>query len=79
MTRVVEAVAPDFGEHLKWNKVITKDLTGAKRYMALSREHGRSLPVPSIIIDGLLVFEMTPSQEELREHLAGLISGKDPS
>jgi hypothetical protein len=77
MTRVVEAVAPDFGDNLNWNKVITKDLLGAKRFMALSRNHGRTLPVPSIIIDGNLVFEMTPSQEELKEYLDRLISEKE--
>lgn len=74
MTRVVESIASDYGSILIWEKVITKDLRGAKRYMELSRVHGRNLPVPSIIIDGSLVFEMTPSQEELRDYLDRMLS-----
>ena len=77
MTRVVEAVAPEFGENVNWHKVITKELSGARRYMELSREYGRSLPVPSIIIDGRLVFEMTPSPETLKETLEQMISEKE--
>jgi hypothetical protein len=69
MARVVESIASDFGSNLVWQKVVTRDLMGAKRYVELSREHGRNLPVPSIIIDGTLVFEQTPSQEELRDTL----------
>lgn len=74
MARVVESIASDYGSNLVWQKVITKDLMGAKRYMELSREHGRNLPVPSIIIDGTLVFEQTPSQEELRDYLNRMLS-----
>ena len=77
MARVVESIAPDYGSNLIWEKVITKDLLGAKRYIELSRQHGRSLPVPSIIVDGTLVFEKTPAQEELREYLDRLVSKKD--
>jgi hypothetical protein len=74
MARVVESIASDYERSLIWEKVITKDLRGAKRYMDLSRVHGRNLPVPSIIIDGSLVFEITPSQEELRDYLDRLLS-----
>ena len=77
MARVVESVAPDYGSNLIWEKVITKNLLGARRYIELSREHGRSLPVPSIIVDGTLAFEKTPSQEELREYLDRLVLKKD--
>jgi hypothetical protein len=77
MARVVESIASDYKNNLIWEKVITKELLGAKRYMELSREHGRNLPVPSIIIDGSLVFERTPSQEELRDYLDQMISKKD--
>lgn len=66
MARVVESVVPAYGTQVFWEKVITKELIGAKRYMELSRLHGRNLPVPSIIIDGKLVFETTPSLEELK-------------
>lgn len=73
MTRVVETVAEDYGGSLRWEKVITKELQGATRCMELSKALGRPAPVPSIFINGKLVFESTPTVEELREHLKGLL------
>lgn len=75
MTRVVEAVAAHYGESLRWEKVVTKELGGATRCMELSKALGRPAPVPSIFINGMLVFESTPSVEELKERLEGLLSG----
>jgi len=61
MARVVESVAPDYSESLRWEKVVTKNMA--------SKHLGRPAPVPSIFIDGELVFDVTPSTEELREYL----------
>jgi len=69
MARVVEAVAPDYGEALLVRKVVTKKMEGAMRFGELSKELGRPAPVPSIFINGELVFEQTPSVEELRDYL----------
>ncbi len=66
MTRVVEAVAAEYGDRLNWKKIITKDLAGAKRYQRFSKTLGRPAPVPSIVIEGELVFETTPGTEELK-------------
>ena len=66
MARVVEAVAKDYGSDLRWEKVITKDLAGASRFMELTKSLGRPAPVPSIFINGKLVFDQTPGTEELR-------------
>jgi hypothetical protein len=66
MTRVVETVAAEYGDRLRWGKIVTKDLAGAKRYQEFSKSLGRPAPVPSIVIDGELVFETTPSTEELK-------------
>jgi hypothetical protein len=66
MARVVEAVAADYGDKLRWEKVITKKMAGAARFMELTRRLGRPAPVPSIFIDGELVFDQTPSTEELK-------------
>lgn len=74
MARVVESVVPAYGRQVFWEKVITKELMGAKRYMELSRLHGRNLPVPSIIINGQLIFETTPSLEELKAWLDRLVT-----
>jgi len=61
-----------------WEKVVTKELKGAKRFLDLSRIYGRNLPVPSIIINGRLVFETTPSPEELKDCLDGLLGEAGP-
>ena len=66
MTRVVETVAADYGGRLHWEKIVTKEIAGAKRYQSFSKSLGRPAPVPSIAIEGELVFETTPSTEELR-------------
>jgi hypothetical protein len=74
MTRVVEAVAPEFEAHIGWEKVITKELSGAMRYGELSKRLGRPAPVPSIFINGELIFDMTPSLEDLSNCLQRLIA-----
>ena len=66
MTRVVESVAPEFEDVLTWEKIVTKDLAGARRFSELSKALGRLVPIPSIAIEGELVFEITPGVEELR-------------
>jgi hypothetical protein len=73
MTRVVELVAPEFEDVLTWEKIITKDLAGARRFSEFSKALGRPAPIPSIVIEGELVFETTPSVEELRDCIAKYI------
>jgi hypothetical protein len=73
MARVVESVAADYSECLRWEKVVTKTLEGAGRYQQLSRSLGRPAPVPSIFINSELVFDSTPGPEELRACLNKLI------
>lgn len=69
MARVVESVMPDFKDAVRYEKVVTKDMAGALRYGELSKRLGRPAPVPSIFIDGELVFEVTPGEDALREWL----------
>ena len=73
MAKVVEEVAPEFEGHLTWEKVIITKREGAFRYDDLAKELGRLPPVPSIYINGKLVYETTPGPDDLREHLQGLI------
>ena len=73
MTRVVESVAPEFEDVLTWETVVTKELAGARRFGEFSKALGRPAPIPSIIIEGELVFETTPSVEELRDCIARFI------
>ena len=74
MARVVESIAPDYPEALFWEKVVTKERKGALRLIELSKKLGRPAPVPSIYINGELVFETTPRQAELKEFLDGLLA-----
>ena len=67
MARVVESVAPDFEDVMTWEKVVTKDLRGARRFSEFSKSLGRPAPIPSIVIEGELVFEATPGTEELKD------------
>jgi hypothetical protein len=69
MARVVESIAADYSDILRWEKVITKTLEGAGRYQQLSKTLGRPAPVPSIFINGELVFDRTPGPEELKASL----------
>ncbi len=73
MTRVVESVIPEFTDILTWEKVITKELAGARRFSEFSKSEGRLVPIPSIVINGELVFETTPSVEELRACIHKLV------
>jgi hypothetical protein len=66
MTRVVESVVPEFENFLTWDKVVTKELKGAGRFSEFSKALGRLVPIPSIAIEGELVFELTPSVEALK-------------
>ena len=66
MTRVVESVAAEFENILTWDKVVTRELGGARRFSEFSKALGRLVPIPSIVIEGELVFETTPGVEELK-------------
>jgi len=69
MTRVVESVAPAFGDTLSVEIIYTKELEGALHYTDISKKIGRPAPVPSIFINGKLAFEQTPSAEMLTAYL----------
>ena len=74
MARLVESVAVDYEGTVQWEKVITKDLVGAKRYLELTNHLVRPAPVPSIFINGELIFKVTPSSEGLKGYPDQLIS-----
>ena len=76
MARVVEKVIPSYEDDIAWETVITKNLSGAQRYAELSKIAGRPMPVPSIVIDGELIFDAIPSVEELRNCLDGYLKAE---
>jgi predicted thioredoxin/glutaredoxin len=73
MARVVDSVIPSFGEAVTYDKIVTKQLAGATRYAEISKALGRPAPVPSIFIDGELVYDQTPDPEALKEHLEQML------
>ena len=73
---MVAEVAPAYENYIEWETVITKNLSGARRYAELSKKAGRPMPVPSIVIDGELVFEAIPGVEELRNCLDGYLGAE---
>jgi hypothetical protein len=75
MARVVESVAPYFGDALKVEKIIIKQREGARRFREISKSLGRPAPVPSLFIEGQLVYDQIPGQEELRDFLNRLLPG----
>ena len=77
MARVVAEVVPSYKNSIEWETVITKDLSGAQRYADLSKKAGRPMPVPSIVIDGELVFDTIPGVEVLRKCLDGFLETKN--
>jgi hypothetical protein len=79
MARVVETVASGYGSQLRWEKVITKEMSGATRFLELSRALGRPAPVPSIYINGELCFDQTPSAETLKACLERFLRDNPPS
>ena len=77
MARLVESVVSDYKEAVRWEKVVTNNLNGAKRFMELSDQLGRPAPIPSIFINGELTFVSTPASGELKEMLDRLILERD--
>ena len=78
MTRVVEEVAAEFKDVLTWKKIVTKELAGATRYSEFSKSLGRPAPIPSIAIEGELIFDSTPSIETLRSAINGFVGKLRP-
>lgn len=73
MARVVDSVASGFLEKIKVKKVVTRTMEGAKRYQALVKKHGKLLPVPSIVVNGKLVFDKTPGEQTLAQYLSDIL------
>lgn len=74
MARVVEAVLPAYGENVKYEKIVTKEMAGAMRFAELSKNLGRPAPVPSIFINGELIFDQTPGEGQLKDCLNAMMS-----
>jgi len=85
MAEVVKVVASSFKNDIKWEIVYVFKEDGARRYYNLSvglygednvRKKRQLAPVPSIIIDGRLVFESIPLVEDMEGAVRELIREK---
>jgi len=85
MAEVAKVVASSFKKEVRLQIVYIMKKEGGQRYYDLSvslygeeevRKGLRLAPVPSMFIDGRLVFDRIPMVEELEEAVAGMIRGK---
>lgn len=72
MAEVVEVVVSKFGDMVEWRKVRLGTMEGVTRFAKLSgslptANGGKRVPVPSIFLNGRLIYTQIPSAEELEE------------
>ncbi|SHF14992.1 hypothetical protein SAMN02745218_01559 [Desulfofundulus australicus DSM 11792] len=74
--KVVEAVVPLFPHQVEWEKVYILHKDGARRFYELSislygedkvKKLHMYAPIPSIFVNGKMVFDRIPSVEELAQ------------
>ncbi len=75
MAKMVESVAPDYDGILHWEKVVITKKPGALRFDELAKHLGRLPPVPSVFINGELIFDITPREDELKTAIERVIAG----
>lgn len=61
----VEYVAESYTGRIEVKVVETKQPKGAQRFLELCRDHGKAVPIPSILLNGRVAFEGIPGPEEL--------------
>ncbi|MFZ5632561.1 MAG: thioredoxin-like protein [Bacillota bacterium] len=85
MAEAVRVVAPSFKKELSWDIVYIFKKEGARRFYELSvalhgeenvKKHLCFAPVPSIFIDGKLIFNRIPMVEELEDVIRKMIAEK---
>ena len=76
MDEAVRQVLPKYDSKVKYSKVFFMTQEGGRRFLELSKSlygdegverHIRLAPVPSLFIEGELVFDMIPTRDELEE------------
>ena len=76
MDEAVREVLPNYQDRVEYRRVDFMKTDGKKRFLELSchlfgeesvRKHCRIAPVPSLFIDGELVFDAIPPRHELEE------------
>jgi thiol-disulfide isomerase/thioredoxin len=85
MDEAVLEVLPRYGNHVEYRKVFFMKQDGKKRFLELSmslygeenfKRFNRLAPVPSLFIDGELVFDMIPPGFELEDAIEEALRNK---
>jgi len=88
MDEAVQAVLPVYAEHVNYRRVDFMTGEGKQRFLELSvslfgedgvYKHMRVAPVPSLFIDGELVFDAIPPAFELEAAIEEAIAGRASS
>lgn len=73
MARLVTEATAEFGDGIRFKKVITKKMEGARRYQEIIKQTKALVPIPSILINGRLAFTTIPGKQELIDFLNRLV------
>ena len=73
----VDFVAEKFGERVNIKPVVRRgNVKNALRYLELCRKNRRPLSVPTILIDGEVVFTDMPTPKELEAAISAVLEGE---
>jgi hypothetical protein len=86
MVQALEEVLPLYGERLRFTKLeYQKNKDHSRRFLELSIAHFgeeavrkglRLAPIPSLFINGQLVFEVIPTREDLEDAIENFLNGR---
>jgi hypothetical protein len=85
MDETVRGILSDYSDHVQYKRVDLLKDNGKERYLELScalfgeenvRKHCRLAPVPSLFIDGELVFDVIPPVFELEAAIEAAMADK---
>jgi hypothetical protein len=89
MAQAVEEVLPLYGERVRFTKIeYQKSKDHSKRLLELSvslfgekavRTGFKVAPIPSLFINGKLVFDAIPTREDLEDAIENFLKGRDRS
>lgn len=74
MARVATEAITGLDDDVRMETVVTKTPAGAARYRQLTKDLGRFVTVPSILINGRPVYDSIPGVDELRQTLVAMMS-----
>lgn len=74
MLETAEEAVSGLGQGIMIELLFLRQAKGALRYNELSSQLGRPAPIPSIFLNGRLLFEVIPGVDDLREAIKELMA-----